>query len=87
MKTSASKTNSSKASIPAGEFKARCLSLMDEVALTRRPLVITKHGKAVARIVPMEPEASIFGSMQGTAEIRGDIVEGLGLAWDVEHGE
>jgi prevent-host-death family protein len=37
--------------IPAGEFKARCLKLMDEVRTTRRPIVITKRGKPVARLV------------------------------------
>ena len=31
--------------VPAGEFKARCLKLMDEVRATRRPIVITKRGK------------------------------------------
>jgi prevent-host-death family protein len=40
--------------IPAGEFKARCLKLMDEVRATRRPIVITKRGKPVARLVPVE---------------------------------
>ncbi len=42
--------------VSAGDFKARCLKLMDEVALTRRPLLITKHGRPVARVVPVEPE-------------------------------
>ena len=68
--------------ISAGEFKARCLKLMDEVAQTRRPLIVTKRGKAVARIVPVEPEASVFGGMRGTVCIAGDIVAGIEADWD-----
>ena len=34
--------------IPASEFKAKCLALLDEVAETKATLVITKRGKAVA---------------------------------------
>ena len=67
--------------VSAGDFKARCLKLMDEVALTRRPLLITKHGRAVARVVPVEPEQSVFGCMQGTVRVKGDIVAGTGAEW------
>jgi prevent-host-death family protein len=38
--------------IPAGEFKAKCLKLMDQVARSGVPIVITKHGKPVAKLVP-----------------------------------
>jgi prevent-host-death family protein len=65
--------------IPAGEFKAKCLALMDEVEAHGETLVITKRGKPVARLVPIEPRPpkdpkSIFGFMRGTATIAGDIV-------------
>lgn len=75
---------STSSTISAGDFKARCLKLMDEVAQTRRPLVITKYGKAVARIVPIEPEQSGFGSMRGTVRITGDIVADTGIEWEAE---
>ena len=39
-------------SIPASQFKAQCLALLDEVAETRQPLVVTKRGKPVAKVVP-----------------------------------
>ncbi|MEO7361863.1 MAG: type II toxin-antitoxin system Phd/YefM family antitoxin [Gemmatimonadaceae bacterium] len=53
--------------ISASEFKARCLELMDEVNATRAELVITKHGAAVARLVPMaDGAASAFGFLRGT---------------------
>lgn len=62
--------------ISAGEFKANCLKLMDQVQAQRTELVITKRGKPVARLMPVEAEApSIFGCMVGTVEIRGDLVE------------
>lgn len=50
--------------IKAGEFKAKCLKLMDEVAATGEAIVITKRGKPIARIEPVRPQPdgnSIFG--------------------------
>jgi prevent-host-death family protein len=41
-------------SIPAGEFKQRCLALLDRVAETGMPIVVTKRGRPVARVVPLE---------------------------------
>jgi prevent-host-death family protein len=75
--------------IPAGEFKARCLKLMDEVRASRRPVVITKRGKPVARLVPVEeaePARSIFGCMKGTVTIHGDIIGPIDLDWHAERG-
>jgi prevent-host-death family protein len=75
--------------VPAGEFKARCLKLMDEVQATRRPLVITKRGKPVAKLVPVaesEPLRSIFGCMKGTVTIHGDIVSPIDLDWHAQRG-
>jgi prevent-host-death family protein len=63
--------------IPAGTFKARCLAIMDEVASKRESVVITKRGKPVAKLVPVEKEKDdIFGFMKGKGkiEIKGDIV-------------
>ena len=40
--------------IPAGEFKQKCLALIDQVAATGSPIVISKYGKAVARLMPLE---------------------------------
>ena len=61
--------------VPATEFKANCLRLMNEVAQQRRPIVITKRGKPVAKLVPVEEEPTgLFGYMAGTAKICGDII-------------
>jgi prevent-host-death family protein len=61
--------------IAAANFKAECLRLLDEVASTRRPIIVTKRGKPVAKVVPVEEDAiDIFGRMAGTITICGDIV-------------
>ena len=39
--------------MPAGEFKAQCLAIMDKVQKTGEPVLITKHGKPIARLVPI----------------------------------
>lgn len=58
----------------AGQFKARCLKIMDEVSNTREPVVITKKGKPVAKLVPPDtPPRDIFGCLKGVIEIVGDI--------------
>ena len=73
--------------IGAGQFKAQCLQLMDQVQQSRKEIVITKHGKPVAKLVPMEESAtqSVFGYLQDTVEIVGDIVSSLEEDWEVEH--
>jgi prevent-host-death family protein len=61
--------------MPAGQFKARCLRVMDEVRARRQPVVITKKGVPVAKLVPAdEVSPDAFGCMAGTAEILGNIV-------------
>lgn len=63
-----------KSQIPAGEFKAKCLQLMDEVEKSKQEIVITKYGKPVAKLVPYTQEKkSLFGSIKGFTYI-GDIV-------------
>ncbi len=72
--------------IAAGEFKAKCLKLMDEVARTRETLVITKHGKPVVHVIPVaEPKQSLddyLESMKGSGEILGDIISPIDVEWD-----
>lgn len=76
--------------ISATEFKAKCLKLMDEVAKTHQSVTVTKRGKPIARLVPVEPEEhkSWFGYMAGTAKINGDILEPIeGEDWEAALGE
>ena len=61
--------------IAAGEFKAKCLRLLDEVAASRAPLVITKRGKPVAKLLPVDKKPfTLFGRMAASTRIVGDIV-------------
>ena len=57
-------------SMPAGQFKATCLKVMDRVRRTREPVVITKRGKPVARLDPIEEDApvTLFGYLAPTGE-------------------
>jgi prevent-host-death family protein len=60
--------------IAAAEFKARCLTLMDDVHQTREPVVITKRGKPVAKLVPFgNDEREFLGRLEGIIQIVGDI--------------
>ncbi len=59
----------------AGTFKARCLSVMDEVQATRQAVVITKRGKPVAKLVPAGEDADDIHNFLGSkGRITGDIV-------------
>ncbi len=71
------------ATIPAGEFKAKCLKLLDKVAENRQPLVITKRGKPVAQLIPMPgKKKELFGSMKGSVVWVGDIVSPIDVEWE-----
>lgn len=62
--------------IAAGEFKAKCLALMEEVRSTRQPIVITKRGKPVAKLVPVGngKKDDWIGRLNGKFKVTGDIV-------------
>lgn len=68
--------------IGAGEFKAKCLQLLDDVAAQRGTLIITKHGKPVAKLVPVEPEQNLFGTLRGSVVSETDIISPVGIEWD-----
>lgn len=71
--------------IPAGEFKARCLQVIDEVQRLRMPIIITKRGKPVAKLVPLdEQHESFVGSMKGTMEVIGDIISPIDIKWEAD---
>jgi prevent-host-death family protein len=68
--------------IGASAFKARCLVLLDRVAKTGESLVITKRGKAVARLVPVQPAGPV--SLRGSVTVRGDIVASILDQWETD---
>ena len=66
--------------IEAAQFKKQCLALLDR--LDAEGLIITKHGKPVARVVPYDQQcADLIGSLRHKIKIRGDILT-TGLRWD-----
>ena len=75
--------------VAAADFKANCLRLMDEVAQRRTPIIVTKRGKPVAKLVPIDDKPiDIFGRMAGTVRICGDIIspiEDLDWTGDAEN--
>jgi prevent-host-death family protein len=69
--------------IPAGQFKARCLKLLDEVAETGETIVVTKRGKPVARVEPIEEPPSLKGSVIYLVENDEELFS-TGEVWDME---
>jgi len=68
--------------VGATEFKQKCLAILDRVG--PEGVVITKHGRPVAKLVPVEAEsASLIGSLAGKIRIHGDLLS-TGLEWDAE---
>lgn len=68
--------------IPITEFKATCLELIDAVSKRHFEVIVTKHGKPVAKLVPIEPPVqSGFGCLKGTVLDYGDIDAPLGEDW------
>lgn len=58
----------------AAQFKTHCLTVMDEVCATREPVVITKRGRPVAKLVPADAVRDDFiGRLEGLVKIQGDI--------------
>jgi prevent-host-death family protein len=69
-------------SVPAAKFKEQCLALLDRV--DPEGIIITKHGKPVAKLVPIHTDgAKLIGSFRGKIRIKGNILS-TGLKWDAE---
>jgi prevent-host-death family protein len=73
--------------IAISEFKAKCLSLLEEVSKTKTPIRVTRRGKAIADVIPASSDAeerSWLGSMSGTIEITGDVVSPVIAVQEIE---
>lgn len=66
--------------VPAGEFKAKCLALFDEVEAKKRSFVVTKRGRPVARIVPISTERAT--SLVGSLVHEEDLLAPVDVDWD-----
>jgi len=76
--------NSEMRSIPAGEFKAKCLRLMEDALITQQPFKVTKRGKIVGQFTPEPAEEKVFHSVVGRSpgiKILGDIISPLPQEW------
>ena len=72
-----------KHTIQAGEFKAKCLQLMDEVNTKHISIIITKHGKPVAQLIPIDATPqSFFGCLKGSVSINADLTQSLDEHWE-----
>ena len=71
--------------IAATEFKAKCLAILDN--LESGGIVVTKHGRPIAKVLPISPEGNerFIGSMKGKIKIKGDLFT-TGLGWNAESG-
>jgi prevent-host-death family protein len=69
--------------IPAGRFKAECLSLFNRVAETGESYVVTKRGRPVAEVVPIQ-KTSRPRPLRGSVTVHGDIVAPVLADWDVD---
>jgi prevent-host-death family protein len=69
--------------VSATEFKSRCLALLEEVRRTRRPLLVTRHGKPVAEIAPHAPaRRGRSNPLKGSIVFQSDIVAPIDTQWD-----
>jgi prevent-host-death family protein len=69
--------------IKASRFKAECLGLLDEVAATGQELVITKHGRPVAKVAPVEDAPPLRGSVRFLVSDE-ELIAPLGDVWNAE---
>ncbi len=73
--------------VAISEFKAKCLSLLEEVSKTKTPLRVTRRGKIIADVIPPLPdleERDWIGSMSDRIEITGDIISPVIEAQEIE---
>ena len=69
--------------VSASEFKSRCLALLEEVRRTRRPLLVTRHGKPVAEISPHVPVKSEGENpLKGSILFQDDLIAPVDVRWD-----
>ncbi len=69
--------------ISTSELKTHCAKVIEDVLQGRQPITITKRGRPVAQLVPLEEEPrSLFGFASGSITIHGDIIEPIDVTWE-----
>lgn len=73
--------------VPASEVKNAWHEYVDRVSQAREEIVVTRYGKAVMKLSPVEEEEDqqeIFGFLAGTLTVHGDIVAVTGEVWNAD---
>lgn len=70
--------------VSATEFKARCLELIEQIQQTRREITVTRYGKPVARLMPIDAEKpSAWGWMSDQGDVvMGDLISPIDVEWE-----
>ncbi|MEZ4267704.1 MAG: type II toxin-antitoxin system prevent-host-death family antitoxin [Myxococcota bacterium] len=70
--------------VTATELKLRCGQLLADLAESGEPIIVTKRGRAVAKLVPVAPEAALpyFGFAKGAVRVHGDIMSPIEAPWE-----
>ena len=71
--------------VSASQFKAQCLAMLDEIAATGEEIVVTKRGRAVARVSPASEPESLRDSITFNVSDE-ELVEPLAIEWDADTG-
>lgn len=70
--------------MPVGTFKARCLAVMKKIQATGEPVVLTRRGEPIVKVVPVDrAKNDIFGFMTGKVKIVGDIESPIPVEWEI----
>lgn len=68
--------------VTATHFKAHCLRLLEDVRRTRQPLIVTRHGKAVAEIAPPSSQDTAGNPLKGSILEQADLLSPVAGTWD-----
>ena len=79
----AKKRTSPSSEVSTSQLKARCSEIVERVAQRREAIVVTRRGRPVARLVPIEDEReTLFGFARGVITVQGDLLEPIDVAWE-----
>lgn len=69
--------------VSASDFKAHCLDYLEKTRIGKVAYIVTKRGKPIAKLVPLNEQQATFafGQMQGSATIIGDIIAPIEVDW------
>ena len=69
--------------VSTSELKAHCSQVIDRVVRSCVPVIITRRGRPVAKLVPLEEEpVELFGFLKGSITVHGDVVEPVDVTWE-----